>query len=239
VNGIGTGAYTSATSSVTPVAGDPLFSSVSMLLHFDGATPVDSSSNALALTLRENAALSTTQSRFGGKSLVLPASGGTSDALSAPSSSVFEFGTGDWCVEGWYYPTQYRDYSVLWHHGSAFASTPVLYAESNGKLALWGDSANIIPSTNTGAALAVNEWSFIAVSRSGGTVRLYVNGSLRGSASYGFSLTAAGFTVGLHPSSGWNNSLTGYVDEFRVTKGSGRSYTGATIDVPTGPFPNA
>lgn len=239
VNGVGQGAYSAASSAVTPGAGDPLFSSVSLLLHFEGSSLVDSSSNALTpLTLRENASTSTSQSRFGSKSLSLPASSGVSNALSAPSSAAFNWGTGDWCVEGWYYPTEHRDWSVLWHHGVAFSGSPTLYTNASGNLAVWANST-IIPDTSTGAALALNQWSFIAVSRSSGSVRLYVNGSLRGSGSYGGSINESSFHVGSYPHGGWNISMACHVDEFRVTKGFDRGYTGSSVTPPTAAFPDS
>ena len=90
----------------------------------------------------------------------------------------------------------------------------------------------------TGPTLSANQWYHIAISRSTGSTRLFVNGTQSGSTyadsnNYG---TTAPFALGTY----WNNgtpssasTLSGYVSDLRITKGYAR-YT-ANFTAPTAP----
>jgi hypothetical protein len=88
------------------VPGDLYYNSCSLLLHFSGSngstTIIDNSPNNFPITSSNGAAISTAQSKFGGSSIFFD---GTNDYIITPSSTAFEFGSGDFTIEGWIYPT--------------------------------------------------------------------------------------------------------------------------------------
>lgn len=234
VNAVGQGAWSTASGSVTPTAGDPLFSSVSLLLHMDGsgATFTDSSAYGNAITAYGNATQTTTQSKWGGKSLYLDGSG---DYLTLAASSAFGFGTGDFCLECWYYPTQ---------NSGSNETILDLRAENNAQWLWFGKSGSnairVYDGTNllTGGSVTLNDWNHIAWSRANGDNAVYVNGTRV------INWTNGGNVGSTRPVViGSNTNLIeeqskAYIDDLRITKGVAR-YTGSTITVPTAAFPDA
>lgn len=207
---------------------DTNFSSVKLLLPFDGsgATFTDSSSNAFAVTANGNVTQSATQSKWGGKSAYFDGSG---DYLTFGSADI-SLGAGDFTVEMWIYPTATQT-AFLCDWRGAGNNNPSLYI-ANSKLNFFnGGSLNVADAT----AISSNTWTHIAVTRSGSTVRIYRDGnsvgSLTDSGTYGGS---GGLRVGFHD----NVYFTGYLDDLRITKGVAR-YTGSTYTVPTAAHPLA
>jgi hypothetical protein len=244
VNGVGAGEYSSATSSVTPGNSDPNFANVSLLLHFDGTSVVDSSSNAQAVTVNGDAALSSAQSRFGGKSLNMPTAAFTS-GVSVPSSSLYQFGLDDFVVECWLYRPATQENAMIWSVGGNFSGPELT-------LYFGGQSSSTIGLTYPGngtifAAFPSETWTHVAVARSSGMLRMYVNGSKVGETNLaaigswggGNFSSARPFYVGSSGDIGWATSMLGFIDELRVTKGFDRGYSGETITVPTATFPDS
>jgi hypothetical protein len=152
-------------------------------------------------------------------------------------------GTGDFCVEAWVYVTSNSstfntlvslgryDSGILWRlGGTGGVSADWLYI--NGTSHNYGSSGNVVP-TNT--------WTHVALSRSGGSVSVYIGGtriytaSSSGNAGSSQQLYIGSAAHALTESSGYFN---GYMDDLRITKGSSR-YTGSTIAVPTAAFPDS
>jgi hypothetical protein len=230
-NAVGTGPYSTASIAVTPVAGDPLFGSVALLLHMDGSgsTFVDSSPQPKAITANGNATQSATQSKFGGKSAAFDGSG---DSLSVPSITL---GTGDFVVECWLYLN-----SVGGSYTGIYDARP----NSNGAhptLILSGSSIAWFTNAGfriTGSELSTGQWYHVAVARASGSTRMYVDGTQVGSTysdSTNYGSSSAPFIGRLFD----GYELNGNIDEFRITVGSSRGMTGATITVPTAAFPEA
>ena len=84
-----------------PIASDPFFASVSVLLPFDGDDGsfsfLDVGPSGLAVTRNSTAALSTAQKRWGAASLRI---NGGSEWLDIPGSALLSF-PGDFTVEAW------------------------------------------------------------------------------------------------------------------------------------------
>ena len=236
INGIGTGAYSTASSAVTPVAGDPLFNNVALLLPMDGtgSTFVDSSGTPKTITA-VGATQSATHSMWGGKSAYFS---GTGDYLSFPSVSI---GTGDFAIEMWFKTNSSVAYAQLIGNESAGSATGFSLLINNdssagGQIALY--RGGIIVSSSSGD-FSDDQWHYLAISRAGSTVRLYLDGTLQstGTSSENFNSSAATFV-------GRNNvfsprNVVGYIDDLRITVGSARNYTGSTITVPVAAFPDS
>ena len=211
---------------------DPNFANVSLLLHLDGTngstTFTDSSNNNVTMTRVDNAALSTTFVKFGTASIVWD---GTSDSILAPSSSLFNFGTGDFTIEFWsYFGASFNtaNLNVLMSIGTirniAYLSNALRYRTQGGSILI------------TGSALNLSQWYHIALTKSGSDHKLFIDGTQSGSTytdatSYGASSISFGANT-----FGQNNYL-GNMDEIRITKGVAR-YT-ANFTPPTAPFPNS
>ena len=224
---------------------DPYISSVSTLLHFDGAnnatTFTDSSANPKTFTAYGNAKLSTTQSKFGGTSLYLD---GSNSYIVAPTSADFGMGTGDFTFEGWFFPTTSVDtFANLFNFGT-YASGILLRiagASSGGDFLYFANTQLMSSARLTSSQLPANTWTHVALVRSSGTVYMFVGGTILAQQS-GVTAnlgTTQPITIGkdAHIAAGTNADVwTGYMDEIRVTKGVAR-YTSA-FTPPTSAFPN-
>jgi hypothetical protein len=218
----------------TPV--DLYRSQVSLLLHGEGTTIVDNSPSPKTLTAVGGAAPSSTQKKFGDKSIELNGNA----LVRVASSSELQLGTGDFTLELWTYLTgrgggfgSYFDFRtvnanqvnvLLSHLGTAFGGTSAtLYLFVNGGVSIAGGD---IPLTT---------WTHIALCRASGTTRLFINGTQSGSAyvdsnSYVSNLVRVGGNIN-------EDAFTnGFLDEVRITKGIAR-YT-ANFTPPTAPFPD-
>lgn len=239
VNGIGQGEWSTASSSVTPQEGDPLYGKVSLLLHMDGSgtTFTDSSKYVSTVTAYGSATQSTTQSKFGGKSLELD---GSSARLTVPGS-VLSF-TSDFVLEAWVYPTTLGVYApIMEGRTSASYQNWICGLYNIGgayKLDFVTDGGGSARLTSS-SSVPLNQWSHIVFVRSSSTLACYINGIRdANTVSYGGTIAPADSVVTIGKNVD-GNYFTGYIDELRVTRGSNRSFTGATITVPTNPFPEA
>lgn len=188
-----------------------------LLLHFDGSnggtTFTDSSTGAISpTTVGGNINTSTTQTKFG---TTAGAFDGTGDYLNYASNAAWNFGTGDFTVDFWYYPTaaasgagegclDISSYSVLSIRTNVDTSTGInVYL--GGAVAL-----------TVGANLTQNTWQHIALTRASSTARLFVDGVQKSSASNSTSISGA-LQVGKVLAGGTSADLTGYMDELRIS----------------------
>jgi hypothetical protein len=227
---------------------DPYYGAVSLLLHGDGADGstqvIDSSVNPKTVTVNGNAQISTTESKLNGSSLKFDGSG---DYLTIPALSDFDFGTGDFTVEFWSYIVStsddwgriiecgaYNDTNT-WRINYNSRSDALMFQCSNSS-----GSRSEIATTTSG----LNEWRHYAVTRSGNTIRMFVNGIREGTTltftdSFDAPTQLGGLSIGVGLSSvnygtSLNNYLNGYIDDLRITKGVAR-YT-SNFTPPTQPF---
>lgn len=201
---------------------------VALLLHCDGsgATFTDTSSTPKTVTANGGATQNSTQSKWGGRSAYFDGSG---DYLTFGSANL-SFGTGDFAIEMWIYPTATQtSFLADWRLGGA--SGPAFYLQNNVMNFYDGGSLNV----GASSTVSSNTWTHVAAARSGGTLRLYQGGSLVGTLAMGTNMTGSGsLSIAYHN----NVFYTGYMDDIRITIGSARGYTGSTITVPTAAFPD-
>jgi hypothetical protein len=209
--------------------GDSYFSSVYALLHMDGsgATFTDSSGSPKTITVYGNATQTTAQSKFGGKSGYFDGSGDYLALSSVDLSST------NCVIEGFFRVAD----------SSAFQTLVALF-NINGAPGLHIHTFtgaqlhfnNGVAAAIYGGTVPSNQWFHVAAVSSSGTLRLYLDGSLIGTASQ--SLGSGTVQIGW-PGGAGSSYLNGYADEIRITIGSDRGYTGSTIPVPTAPYPNS
>jgi hypothetical protein len=189
-----------------------------------------------------DAHLDTAEKKFGTASLYLD---GTDDYITADSALLNDE---DFTIEMWFYPQRYHTtdgwgfylYSQYHFGESGFAGRflfgmPESIAPSVQKLIAFHPTMGVIGSTTT---VTLNEWHHAAVTRSGSTVRIFLDGNLEatGNISTG-TLQGTRSRIGTAIYSGVpQGNVQGWIDDIRITRGVAR-YT-ANFTPPSAPFPN-
>jgi SPP1 family predicted phage head-tail adaptor len=214
---------------------DPNFSSVQLLLHGNGTngstTFTDNSNNNFSLTRGGNTVISTAQSKFGGASILFDGAG---DYLQIPNNSNLTLGTGDFTMEFWIYPLSQPGLFNTIIGGDA-TSQPIVNLRGSGTSS--SISMNVFGSAdifNESFTFTQNNWYHVAISRSGTSLKVYVNGNQIGptitnSTNISAPITCVGGLIS------YAQNFNGYIDDVRITKGVAR-YTGSTLTVPTREF---
>jgi len=158
---------------------------------------------------------------------------GTGDYLTAASSSNLTLGTGDFTIEAWIYPINWTNSSASVVRGNGVVNSPA-FAKVDAT-AFFGIANEGVAWIISDAALpTVNSWSHVAVTRSGTTVKIFINGVQSGStATSSVNFTNPIRTIGTN--SGSDAFFTGYISNVRVLKGTALYTT--TFTPPTQMFP--
>ena len=225
---IGSGAWPAAVG-----LNDPNFYQNALLLNGDGTngaqnnTFLDSSTNNFTITRNGNATQGSF-TPFGGANYSAYFDG-TGDYLSVATSSGLAVGTGDFTIECWAFHNDSSAYSgYFWGNASGL----VLRRTNANKLEISQDGvAGILVST---ATIPTNQWVHVAATRSGTTVRLFINGTLDSSAtsSANFASTAAATVGSISTVAGYY--MNGHISNLRIIKGTAL-YT-ANFTTPTAPL---
>jgi len=159
-----------------------------------------------------------------------------SNYLYPAASSDFAFGTGDFTVECWVRSLEAANRGIFSFHATAgFSSGNRLslghVGGSNDTWDLFRGSSNL---TSSEHLLDSYQWYHVAVVRSSGVIKLYVNGTQVISSSDTTDYTYQHLSIGGYYSTGylWN----GYISNFRVVKGTA-VYT-SSFRPPTEPLTN-
>lgn len=225
---------------------DPYWSSVVLLLPLNGAnagtTFTDYSDAAESMSAVSGAALSTAEKRFGSASLAL---NGSTDYIAADAASAnYDFSNGHFTIECWIYSTEAgRQQNIVGNYNSSGGW--LLYKRADNQLGWSRFLSGSGASANSGSLFTIplNTWTHIAVCRNSDSgssqQRLYINGVLTGGFITG--TTAIGSSTGIlrigsDPVTA-GRQFSGYIDDFRITKGVGRYYLDFTP--PAGPYPTS
>ena len=218
-----------------PPATDPYFSSVSLLLHFDGSI-ADASSNNLSITVEGDVAISTAQSKFGSGSCLFDADG---DGLLLADSPLLTAGSGDFTAEAWVRPATNSGVLGIFSKRSFTSESGlefVCYALNGYSYLVVSENGTNWSYNSAGSeAIPADQWTHVAFVKNGTSVAVYVNGALSQSGTLGGNVYDGNesFFIG---SGGYDGHLfDGYIDEVRVTKVA--RYT-AAFTPPDAPFPN-
>ena len=162
------------------------------------------------ITAIGNAQVDTAQSKFGGASALFDGNG---DYLTVRGND-FNWGTGDFTVEGWIRHSAVSDVQVYWDFRiNSGTSGHILYMTSASKLEYYDGNAY----TGT-TSLLTNTWYHLAVSRSSGTLKIFINGTQEISVSnsnnhsYGERMY-----IGISEDLLASNSMNGHIDDLRVS----------------------
>jgi len=145
--------------------------------------------------------------------------GGSGDVLVVATDTTLDI-TGDFTIECWYYNRNTGLYATLFgsSSGSSGSETKIMFDLGTGEINFQYQGGNI------GATGGKNsEWNHIAVTRSGSTTRLFLNGNLEAhtNSSYTFT-TGQKWVVGNRPPNApsLNYPFTGFVSDARCIKGT-------------------
>jgi hypothetical protein len=162
-----------------------------------------------------NTAISTAQSKFGGSSVVFD---GDNDGLTAnnPNAQSDVLMAGDYTYECWVYITSFATYRHIFvQAGQNTGNQPGMYINASGKVVVLVGAATAF--TGTTSTVSINTWTHLALVRSSGVVKAYVNGTADAS-TYSNSGAITGGTdihIGRYP--GDSTTMLGHIDEFRVS----------------------
>lgn len=223
----GTAVYTA--NFTPPTAPVTAITNTSLLLNGTNAAIFDSAADNDLETVG-NAQISTSVKKFGTGSMSF---NGSTDWLVTPNKPEHNFGTGDFTIEAWAYPTGTNAQATLISNYNGPSSGWGLLLGSTGPSFGWGDT-NLLAGSS---AFNQNAWNHIAITRSGTSLRMFLNGTQVASATNSTDFTSTGaLFVGRLREATAGFYWQGYLDDVRLTKGVAR-YT-ANFTPPTAAFPD-
>jgi len=222
-----TATFTPPASSLTAITNTQL------LLNFTNAGIYDSTGKNNLETVN-NAIITNAQAKWDVGSLYFD---GTDDYLTMPTNPNLDFGTGDFTIELWVYFSALTSSRLLldrWASGNA--NSWQLYWRSAGTSMtfLVGASTVLLQDSNA-SRIATGQWYHIAVTRSGTTNRMFIDGTVVATATDSTSLSSTlPLGVGIQTSTS-TNDFNGYMTDIRITKGIAR-YSTSTFTAPGSAF---
>jgi hypothetical protein len=208
---------------------DPNFSSVSLLLHMDGAngstTFTDSGPSGVSATVSGNAKISTSNPKIGTGAGTFD---GTGDYLTWSGNSGFDFGTGDFTIEmffkmpsgmslGSFGRVLLSNENASWGSG---AFTLYGVNSSTGRPTFW------VNNYSSGSALLTcssgdyrdSTWHHLAIVRSGSSCVMYIDGTSVATGTFSGQVGSSSRNLVLATNLVSSRDLQVDVDEFRITK---------------------
>ena len=228
----GTQIFTPPSSPVTTTSQGAISSNVKLLTNFTNAGIYDAAWQNNALTVGD-AQVSTTQAQWPTTSMKFD---GTGDYLDLGSNQAFVMGSGNWTVESWVYPTSTSagHWMYLQGNSTAYGAIRIGCQSNQVFLLISTNGSSFTVSSGLVGSVPINAWTYLAVTRSGGTVTLYVNGT---SVYTSTALSTSSLMTGIYNLVGRIDPtnlqyFNGYIQDLRITKGVAR-----TITTPTAAFP--
>ncbi len=178
-----------------------------------------------------SAIATTTDPKFGAGCLYL---GGSPDCLTGENSADFDFGSGDFTIDWWEKTSGASHLIFSRDQGNGGTYTPYGILDANLRMSSNGSSWDIVSAPTIGTVDA-GAWTHMAIVRSGNNFYVFKNGeqaSTWSSAAAPYAGESV-FSLG-RDRSGIFGTFTGYVDEFRISKGIARWTAG--FSVPTSEY---
>jgi len=244
----GTALYSGATITI-PTAPPTAITNTQLLCNFTNGGIIDNSMSNNLETVNQ-AQISTSVLKYGTGSIYFD---GVDDNIVIPYNPVFGFGTGDFTVEGWFYfptlSTTARGIIALgdgYNGGGPYNGWSLTYLGSEGsnQIRFSRYDGTQYDYVTSGLSLSANTWHHIAVSRSSGAFKIFVDGV----SYYSNTVTTSFAPVNTNPlrvalqyygpagGYGGPRYWNGYIDDLRITKGYAR-YT-SNFTPPSSAFEN-
>lgn len=222
---IGTGQYTA---NFTPEVVPTAVANTKLLLKFSNAAIFDSKCKATPIV---NGTITTDINtyKYGNASMSFDGVAGT--YLLIPGNSNYWMGTGDFTIETWIRPSSVSGAvrGIFGINTSTNNSNGYMMSiTTGGKIGIQiaNSSWGTLESTTT---LSTNTWYHVAMVRTGGNVKVYINGTQEITTTSGgaTNFTAGNFVIG-RDFENVDERFHGFMDDFRVTKGIARYTTNFT-----------
>ena len=159
---------------------------------------------------------------------------GSGDFLNIASNTTFGFGTSDWHIEFWVYPTSSPSTRQDWID---------LYTSGTQRLLVYHNGTNITLFVNnvgaiTGSPLArfLYQWTHIAVSKVSGSTRMFINGQQSGATYSDSQNYGPANPVSIGKDTTGATHVTGYMSDIILLKGRGLYTNVSSNIVPTSPL---
>ena len=149
--------------------------------------------------------------------------GDSGDYLSIATSSDFEFGTGDYTIEFWFYRIATGQGNIYEARDGGNTNRILFYVNSANQL-----STYINASQNNGAVTYTDRWYHAALSRSSGTNRMFLDGVLQTSWADTVDVDQPSSTFWIGKDYTGSNDFQGFLSNFRVVKGTALYTAGFT-----------
>jgi hypothetical protein len=223
---------------IVPPAGGPTspvtaVSGTSLLTNFTNAGIYDAAWQNNVTTVGDAQVSTTITAKWPPTSMKFD---GTGDYLDLGSNQAFVMGSGNWTVESWVYPTSTSPghWMYLQGNSTAFGAIRIGCQSNQVFLLISTNGTSFTVSSGLVGSVPINTWTYLAVTRSGGTVTLYVNGT---SIYTSTALSTSSLMTGIYNLVGRIDPtnlqyFNGYIQDLRITKGVAR-----TITTPTAAFP--
>jgi hypothetical protein len=228
----GTAVYTANfTPSTTPLTA---ITNTSLLVRGDTGAFYDLSNNGVVINQTGSPAVTTQIKKFGNESGVFSAANFYTTAV---NSSAFSFGAGDFTIEGWVYFTTLGTNNPVFDISTGGASPThqiILDFRTGASTSKMFGYIDGVSAASTTTTVATGTWYYVALTRSGTTVRGFLNGTQELTFTSSANLSGSYFVgIGQYVAGVGNDA--GYLDDIRITKGVAR-YT-ANFTPPTATFP--
>jgi hypothetical protein len=236
INGTGYTSLTVPTAPLTAITN-------TQLLTCQSNRFVDNSSNAFAITRNGDVSVQAfspfnptaawSAATYGGSGYF----DGSGDYLTVPDDADFDFGSGEFTVEAFFYPTSTGDRVIVsaWSSPDANSAWEIIYF--SGTLYCQVASSSTV-TTLTTSSYPLNQWNHIAMVRTGNTLSAYLNGTRFATTAYSSTINNGnnGPSIGAR-AGGSSFPYLGFLSDVRVIKGAGPyDATQTTLTIPTAPL---
>jgi hypothetical protein len=164
-----------------------------------------------------NTRIDTSVKKFGTGSMYFD---GTGDYLTIPYNQYFDLVANDFTIEAWVYRNAIgAEHNIAATRPSSGNTGWNLRINSTNTLQFYYTGGSSVTSTGT---IPATTWTHVAVTRSGTTVRLFINGTIDGSATFSDGTAVVNvLRIGVD-NSGAAGYMNGYIDDLRITRGYAR-----------------
>ena len=216
----GTAVYTSAfTPPTTPLTAITNTS----LLTCQSNRFIDNSTNAFTITPNGNTAVSMQQPFTAPSGTSQYGSGyfdGSGDAIYSASQAT-TFGTGDFTLEFWVYFSAVNNSTVKYLYdmrNSGATTASFLAQEASNAWTFWNGAGSTLTTGFTSSTFAATTWNHVAICRSSGVTKFFVNGTQTGSVADTSNYANSTLTVGTRYT--FSDGLNGYISNLRIVNGT-------------------
>ena len=161
---------------------------------------------------------------------------GSGDKLTVAANTAFQFGTGNFTVEFWLYPTSLSSYQTPIDMGyNSSGSYVVQTGNANGIPVFYSAGIALLTSSS---AWNANAFNHVVVCRSGTTLSMFINGARTATATNSTNFNSnSTLGIGAAATASPDYPVVGYVSDVRLVKGSSvYDPTSSTLTVPTAPL---